>query len=117
MNVVTTWPRLDQRRSARDLAVLRALGTTQGQCWSVVVTQVTLPAVVGLLFGVPLGLAIGRIVWRAVANYTPLQYVAPMAVWVMLLVAPSALLIANALAAWPARRAAHLRIAQVLRTE
>jgi hypothetical protein len=105
------------RRRSHDLAVLRALGMTQGQCRWIVVTQATVLAVIGLLLGIPLGLAIGRTVWRAVANYTPLQYVAPMAVWVMLLVAPAALLIANALAAWPGRRAAHLRIAQVLRTE
>jgi FtsX-like permease family len=105
------------RRRSHDLAVLRALGMTQGQCRWVVVTQATVLAVVGLLFGVPLGLAIGRAVWRAVADYTPLQYVAPMAIWVMLLVVPGALLIANVLAAWPGRQAARLRIAQVLRTE
>lgn len=74
-------------------------------------------AVIGLVFGVPLGLAVGRTVWRVVADYTPLQYVAPGAGWAMLLVAPAALLIANALAAWPGHRAARLRIAQVLRTE
>ena len=74
-------------------------------------------AVIGLLFGVPLGLAIGRTVWRVVADYTPVQYVPPMAVWALLLVGPAALLIANLLAAWPGHRAARLRIAHILRTE
>jgi ABC-type lipoprotein release transport system permease subunit len=90
---------------------------TQSQCRWVVVTQASVLAVIGLLFGVPLGLAIGRTVWRVVADYTPVQYVPPMAVWALLLVGPAALLIANLLAAWPGHRAARLRIAHILRTE
>jgi len=105
------------RRRSHDIAVLRALGMTPWQCRWVVVTQATVLAVIGLLFGVPLGLAIGRTVWRAVAHSTPLQYVPPLALWAMLLVAPAALLIANLLAAWPGHRAARLRIAHILRTE
>ncbi|MEP7019679.1 MAG: FtsX-like permease family protein, partial [Pseudonocardiales bacterium] len=105
------------RRRSHDLAVLRALGMTQWQCRGVVVTQASVLAVFGLLLGIPLGLAVGRTVWRFVADYTPLQYVAPMAVWTLLLVGPAALLIANALAAWPGQRAARLRIAHILRAE
>ncbi len=105
------------RRRSHDLAVLRALGMTRRQCRWVVVTQATVLAVIGLVFGVPLGLAIGRSVWRAVANYTPIEYVPPMAVWALLLIGPAALLLANALAAWPGHRAARLRVAQILRSE
>ncbi|MDT4985376.1 MAG: putative transport system permease protein [Pseudonocardiales bacterium] len=105
------------RRRAHDIAVLRALGMTQRQCRWVVATQASILAVIGLLFGVPLGLAVGRTVWRAVADYTPLQYVAPTSVWALVLVAPAALLIANVLAALPGRRAARLRISHVLRAE
>jgi ABC-type lipoprotein release transport system permease subunit len=105
------------RRRAHDIAVLRALGMTQRQCRCVVATQASILAVIGLLFGVPLGLAVGRTVWRAVADYTPLQYVAPTSVWALVLVAPAALLIANVLAALPGRRAARLRISHVLRAE
>ncbi len=90
---------------------------TQWQCRWVVVTQASVLAVIGLVFGVPLGLALGRTVWRAVADYTPLEYVPPIAAWVLLLVGPAALLIANLLAAWPGRRAARLRIAHILRAE
>ena len=39
------------------------------------------------------------------------------AILVLLLIAPLALLAANLLAAWPARRAARLRTGQILRTE
>jgi hypothetical protein len=105
------------RRRAHDVAVLRALGMTQGQCRWMVVTQGSVLAVVGLLFGVPLGLATGRVVWRAVADITPLQYVSPTAAWALLIVGPAALVLANVLAAIPGRRAARLRISHILRTE
>lgn len=105
------------RRRRQDLAVLRALGMTRRQCRWVVVTQATVLAVVGLIFGVPLGLALGRSVWRAVADYTPLQYAPPMAVWALALIAPAALLLSNLLAALPGHRAARLRIAHILRAE
>lgn len=105
------------RRRSHDLAVLRALGMTQRQCRSVVVTQATVLAVIGLIFGVPLGLAVGRSIWRAVSDYTPIQYVPPTAVGVLLLVGPVALIVANALAAWPGRRATRMRISHILRAE
>ncbi|HEY3717391.1 MAG TPA: FtsX-like permease family protein [Jatrophihabitantaceae bacterium] len=105
------------RRRSHDLAVLRALGMTRGQCRWVIVTQASVLAVIGLIFGVPLGLALGRSVWRVAADYTPLYYVAPVALWALLLVAPAALVVSNLLAAWPGRRAGRLRIANILRSE
>ncbi|MGD0928137.1 MAG: hypothetical protein ABR926_23420, partial [Streptosporangiaceae bacterium] len=48
-------------------------------------------AVVSLLFGVPLGIALGRVIWRTVAGFTPLAYHPPLALLAMLLVAPVAL--------------------------
>jgi hypothetical protein len=105
------------RRRQHDIAVLRAVGMTRRQCRWITVTQAVVLALVGLVFGVPLGVAVGRLVWRAVASYTPFQYDPPVAVVALVLVGPAALLIVNVLAAWPGRRAARLRIAQVLRTE
>jgi hypothetical protein len=105
------------RRRSRDVAVLRALGMTRSQSRWVVVTQASVLAIVGLLFGLPIGFAVGRFAWRAVADYTPLQYVAPTAAIVMLVVGPAALVVANVLAAIPGRRAARLRISQILRAE
>jgi len=46
-----------------------------------------------------------------------LYYVAPLAVWTLLLVGPAALVVSNLLAAWPGHRAARLRIAHILRSE
>jgi len=105
------------RRRRHDVAVLRALGMTRWQSRGLVVTQATVLAGVGLIFGVPLGLALGRIMWRVVADYTPLQYAPPLAVWALLLVGPLALVLANLLAAWPGQQAARLRIGHVLRAE
>jgi hypothetical protein len=105
------------RRRRHDLAVLRALGITRRQARLVVTTQASLLAVIGLLFGVPLGIALGRAVWRVVAGFTPLAYQPPVALLTLLLIGPAALLAANALAAWPQRRAARLHAGQVLRSE
>ena len=105
------------RRRRHDLAVLRALGITRRQARLVVTTQASLLALIGLIFGVPLGIALGRAIWRAVAGFTPLAYHSPVALLTLLLVAPAALLAANALAAWPQRRAARLHAGQILRSE
>ena len=105
------------RRRGHDVAVLRAVGMTRRQARGVVITQASLLAGVGLLFGVPLGLALGRTLWRVVAEYTPVDYLAPVAVLALLLVGPLAVLAANTLAAWPGRRLSRARIAHVLRAE
>ena len=105
------------RRRRHELAVLRALGLTRRQCRLVIVTQASLLAVIGLAFGIPLGVALGRTLWRAAADMAPLAYHPPVALWALLLIGPLALLAANLLAAWPARRAARLRTGQILRTE
>ena len=104
-------------RRRHDMAVLRALGMTRIQSRSVVVTQASVLALVGLVVGVPLGLALGRTVWRYVADTTPLVYVPPVALLALLLIAPLALLAANLLAAWPSQRAATIRVGDVLRAE
>ncbi|HEV3066871.1 MAG TPA: FtsX-like permease family protein, partial [Streptosporangiaceae bacterium] len=105
------------RRRRHELAVLRTLGLTSGQSRLVVVTQASVLAVIGLALGIPLGLAVGRAVWRLVANFTPLAYHSPLAVWPLVLIVPVTLLAANLLAAWPGHRAARLRPARILRGE
>jgi hypothetical protein len=105
------------RRRRHELAVLRALGMTRGQSRLVVVTQATLLAVIGLAFGIPLGVAAGRTLWRAAAGMAPLAYHTPATLWALVLIAPVALVVANLLAGWPGQRAARLRTAEILRTE
>jgi len=105
------------RRRRHELAVLRAVGLTRAQTRLVVGTQATLLAVVGIVFGIPLGLVLGRVLWHAAADTMPLAYHPPLAALALLLIAPLALVVANLLATWPARRAARLDAGQVLRTE
>jgi ABC-type lipoprotein release transport system permease subunit len=97
--------------------VLRALGLTPQQVRTTVAWQATTLAVVGLVLGIPLGIALGRTVWRLVAERTPVQYVPPLAVLVLLLVVPIAVLVANVLAAYPSHRAVRQHIGAVLRAE
>ncbi|MGZ4597318.1 MAG: FtsX-like permease family protein, partial [Actinomycetes bacterium] len=56
------------RRRARDLAVLRAIGFTPRQVGASLVTAASTAAAVGLVVGVPLGLAVARVVWFEVAS-------------------------------------------------
>jgi hypothetical protein len=105
------------RRRRRDVAVLRVLGLTRRQARASVAWQATTLAVVGVAFGIPLGLLAGRTIWREVARATPMLYVAPAAVLAAVLAVPAALALANALAAWPGRTAARTRPAEVLRVE
>src|SRR5712691_9638630 len=101
------------RRRRHELAVLRVLGMTRRQARMVVITQASVLTLIGLAFGVPLGLAVGRGVWRVVADSTPLAYHTPLALLALLLIAPAGLLAANLLAAWPAHRAAGLPSGQI----
>jgi hypothetical protein len=106
-----------ERRRRHDIAVLRALGVTRPQSRAIVLIQAGVLAAVGLVFGVPLGFALGRTLWRSVADITPVEHIPPVAVWALVLIAPVAFVAAGLLAAWPSQRAASVRVAQVLRTE
>ena len=105
------------RRRRHDLAVLRAVGFRPLQVAGCVASQAVTVSLVALLVGIPLGIAAGRWAWRWVADATPLLYVPPLAGVVVLLSVPAALVLANAMAALPALRAARLRPADVLRAE
>ncbi|HWJ83659.1 MAG TPA: FtsX-like permease family protein [Nocardioides sp.] len=105
------------RRRSSEIAVLRALGLTPRQTRGVVTTHATVIMLVGLVAGIPLGIAAGRTLWRPVAAYTPLQYAAPTPLVAILLVVPAALVTGVLLAVLPARRAARTRAAAILRAE
>jgi hypothetical protein len=105
------------RRRRHDLAVLRTLGMTRRQVRMVIATQASVLALVGLLFGIPLGLIVGRDIWRVAAGFTPLAYHPPFALLAVLIISPVALLVANAQAAWPQLKAARLDVGQILRSE
>ena len=105
------------RRRAADIAILRTLGLTRWDCRVIFVTQSAVLAAVGLVAGIPAGLATGRLLWHAVADYTPVQYVPPLDVSVVLVTIAAAIALAGLLAALPGHRAARLPVARILRTE
>ena len=55
-------------RRRREVGLLKVLGFVNGQVVSTVAWQATTLALVGIVIGVPLGLVVGRAVWRAFAN-------------------------------------------------
>jgi hypothetical protein len=105
------------RARRRDLAVLKTLGFARKQVWGVVAWQATTLVAVALAIGIPLGLVLGRWIWRAFADGIA---VVPSAVvngaWVLSTIAVT-LLLANLIAAIPARTAARTKPAIVLRSE
>ena len=108
---------LTSRRRAHDIAVLRALGFTPRQVGLSVITMSGVTAVIGLVLGIPLGLAIGRVVWHQVAESTRVAADVAVPLPMLLLIWPSVLLVAAALALLPARRSAGVQPAGVLRSE
>jgi ABC-type antimicrobial peptide transport system permease subunit len=105
------------RRRRRDLAVLKTLGFDRHQVRMTVAWQATTVAGIGLLVGIPLGLALGRVVWNLVADELGVAGTPTWPVVAVMLLVPAALIAVNLIAALPARRAAHTRPAVVLRSE
>jgi hypothetical protein len=105
------------RRRRKELAVLRAIGLTPGQTGACVAWQAVVVAAIAIAIGLPLGLVVGRQAWKAVADAVPLVYVGPLDPGLLLLAAPVALAGLLLLALPPARRAARLHTAEVLRAE
>jgi ABC-type lipoprotein release transport system permease subunit len=105
------------RRRRRDLGVLRALGFTRGQVASVVGWQAVVIAGIGVVVGVPSGIALGRWVFSLVARSIGVlvEPVAPLLALALIL--PAALMLALLAAAGPGRAASRLSPATVLRAE
>jgi hypothetical protein len=105
------------RRRRRDLALLKTLGFTRRQITGSVAWQATTFASLALLFGIPIGVVVGRWVWTALADNlgTVAEPIVP--VLALVVAVPAVLLIANAVAFVPGRIAARLRPATVLRSE
>lgn len=104
------------RRRRGELAVLRTLGFVRRQLGATLAVQATAVTAVGLVVGLPIGIAAGRGVWGIVATGLSVvrQPVVPASI---LLLAPAAIVVANLMAVLPARRAASVRPAEILRTE
>ena len=93
------------------------MGFTRRQTRLAITWQATLLALVGIIVGVPLGIAAGRFAWRWLADDFPLAYVPPLAIAAVAAVAVIAVALANLLAAGPAHVATRIRPAETLRAE
>jgi FtsX-like permease family len=104
------------RRRRRDLAVLKTLGFLRRQVSATVAWQATTLAALALLVGLPLGVAAGRWAWLLV-NAGLGSAAGPVTPALVLVAVPVTVLVANLVAALPARAAAATRPAVVLRSE
>jgi hypothetical protein len=104
------------RRRRHEFAVLRTLGFTRGQVRRTVAWQATTLAVIGVGLGIPAGLIVGSVSWRAVADSIGVDPTAALTAWVLVAV-PGAVALVNLVASIPARVAARTRPAVALRAE
>jgi FtsX-like permease family len=109
--VVSGW------RRRRDFATLKALGLIRRQVRAIVAWQVTTLTGLALLAGLPLGVAVGRWAWALFSGGLGVPPGALVPVPFVLLMIPAAILAGIAVAWWPARAAARLGLARVLRAE
>jgi ABC-type lipoprotein release transport system permease subunit len=105
------------RRHRREFAVLRVVGMRRAQVGAAVVVAALLLAAVAVVIGVPVGVVVGRLVWKGSTDSLG-ALTDPVTPWLALVVAlPVTLGVAALLAWWPARRAARVQLAASLRTE
>jgi hypothetical protein len=105
------------RRRRRDLALFKTLGFTRMQVQAAIFWQATTIAAIGVLIGLPLGLALGRFGWNLYADNLGVASEPIVPVGLSALLLPAAIVLANVVAAVPAWRAAATRPAVVLRVE
>jgi predicted lysophospholipase L1 biosynthesis ABC-type transport system permease subunit len=105
------------QRRRRDLAILKTLGLVRPQLRSTVAWQATTLVAIALLIGLPVGIAGGRWGWRVFAGQLGVLPAPVVPLVVIFIAVPTALAIANLVAALPGRAAACTQPAIVLRSE
>lgn len=105
------------RRRRHDVAIVRSLGATRKQSRQTIAWQASTLAGLGVVVGVPLGVLIGRFAWATVARTYGVADDPAWPVFALVVALPAALLLANAIAWWPARQAARISPSEALRIE
>jgi predicted lysophospholipase L1 biosynthesis ABC-type transport system permease subunit len=105
------------RRRAADVAVLRAVGFTSRQVAGSVLAPAAVVVAVGVVGGIPLGLATGRLLWWALAHDSGVATDLARPWTAVAAVAAATLAAGLVVAARPARRATRLDLGALLRTE
>ena len=97
------------RDRAGDLFILRAVGFTPRQAGMTIGWMSVTNTVVGLVIGIPCGILLGSVVWRAVSEAVGIGPDATVPWQAAAIVAVSGLVLTVAVAVVPAWRAAHVR--------
>jgi MacB-like periplasmic core domain len=105
------------RRRRHDFAILKTLGLLRRQLAAVTAWQVTVVTGLGLLVGLPLGVAAGHWAWEQFAGAVGLSTGTITPVLFVLTMVPAAVLAANATALLPGQLSARRSPAAVLRAE
>jgi hypothetical protein len=105
------------RRRRRDLALLKTLGFTGRQLAAAVAWQSSIAVGIGTVFGLPLGVVLGRIVWDLFAHQINVVPAPRVPVLSVVFIALGTLVVANVIAALPGRMAARTPTAFLLRAE
>ncbi len=101
-------------RRRPELGLLKALGFVRRQVAFSVLWQATTVALVGIIIGVPAGVAAGRLIWQAFAANLGVVPVTVVTAWVIAAIALGTVLVANAMAIGPSLAAARSRPASLL---
>jgi putative ABC transport system permease protein len=104
-------------RRRTEAGLLKVLGFVRRQVAAVVSWQATAVGLVGIIAGVPLGIAVGKTAWRVFATNFGVVPVAVVEPAVLAALAACVLVVANGLAVLPAIVAARSRPADLLRAE
>ncbi len=105
------------RQRRRDLALLKTVGFVRRQLAAAVAWQASVAAAVGIVVGIPLGVIAGRWLWDLFADQIYAVPYPTVSVISIVLVALGTLVLANIVAAVPARTAARTPTAIMLRAE
>jgi hypothetical protein len=104
-------------RRRRESGILKAVGFLHRQVFLTVVWQTATISLIGVIAGVPTGIAIGRTIWREIAENLGVVPIDVVPVGVTGMVVLGTLLAGAILALWPARMAAHSRASELRRGE
>ncbi len=105
------------RQRRRDLALLKTIGFVRGQLAAAVAWQASVVALIGIIIGIPLGIVAGRWLWNLFARQIHAVPYPTVSLASMALVAAGTIVLANVVAAVPARAASRTPTALMLRAE
>lgn len=101
-------------RRRREIGLLKVLGFVNRQVASAVAWQATAIALIGIIIGIPLGVAAGEAIWNAFANNLGAVPVSVVPIWLVGALVAGVVVVANLLAIGPALVATRSKPARLL---